>query len=374
MIREILTVAGKEIRGMLRDRRALFMAFIFPMLLFPALFSVAVNDNSAASMMTPERIRYSISGSGVLSASLAAAQRNTLQVPSNDPESSLKRGEIHVILRDESAGPSGAISIIHDNTRQSSISSAAFFQGLLEEHAAAMNPSPRRKIAVTGTSESAAGSGTLLLSILLPAAPVVFASLTPIAMAADLGAGEKERGTISGLLSMPVKRSSIVAGKYLAIAMSGTMGLISFMCGTALAFLVNPGFFGRENIRLSMDPGCAALAAGAALLLVMLFSAIELAISLLARSVREAQIIFVPVLMTAMASGYGAFFHDPKALPALLRHVPVLNLSLTVKQLCVGTADPSIILPALAWSIFYIMLFLATALFLLGGEKIILPR
>ncbi len=54
-------------------------------------------------MMTPERIRYSLSGSGVLASTLAAAQKNTLQVASNDPESSLKRGEIHVILKDESA-------------------------------------------------------------------------------------------------------------------------------------------------------------------------------------------------------------------------------------------------------------------------------
>jgi sodium transport system permease protein len=370
----MLTVAGKEIREMLRDRRAFFMAFIFPMLLFPALFSIAVNDNSAAAMMLPERIRYSISGAGVLAADLAAAQKNTLLVASTDPGSSLKKGEIHVILREESSSPSGAISIIHDNTRQSSISSAAFFQNLLEKYAASMNCPPRRKILITGIVDTATGSGTLLLSILLPLLLLVFASMTPLAMAADLGAGEKERGTLSGLLSMPVKRADIVAGKYLAIALAGTMGLISFMCGMALAFLVNPGFFGRGNIRLSMDPGYAGLAAGAALLLVMLFSAVELTISLLARSVREAQIIFVPVLMTAMASGYGALFHDPKAIPAILRHAPFLNLSLTVKQLCVGTADPAMMLPALAWSLFYIMIFLMTALFLMGREKIILPR
>jgi hypothetical protein len=185
-------------------------------------------------------------------------------------------------------------------------------------------------------------------------------------MAADLGAGEKERGTLSGLLSMPVRRSSIVAGKYLAIALTGTMGLISFMCGTALAFLVNPGFFGRENIRLSMDPGCAALAAGAALLLVMLFSAIELAISLLARSVREAQIIFVPVLMTAMASGYGAFFLI-RRLCRRFSGTLLSNLSLAVKPALRRYSGSAMIMPP--WpGVFLHNEIPDTALFLLAGK------
>ena len=89
-----------------------------------------------------------------------------------------------------------------------------------------------------------------------------------------------------------------------------------------------------------------------AVILIMIFSAVEFLISLFARSIKEAQIIFIPVLMTAIACGYGAVFFDPKNISLNLFNFPILNICLTIKQLTLDIINWFGILNSLFWSIF----------------------
>ena len=133
--------------------------------------------------------------------------------------------------------------------------------------------------------------------------------------AMDLTAGEKERGTIETILCSPVSRTHLVLGKFLMVltASLATGGLsifsmaVSFGVGKRLLLGVAHG---------AVDAALQITISGKAIVSIFLlvvplavfFSAALLAISLFAKSFKEAQSYFCPfgiviVLLTAMARG-----------------------------------------------------------------------
>jgi ABC-type Na+ efflux pump permease subunit len=69
----------------------------------------------------------------------------------------------------------------------------------------------------------------------------------------------------------------------------------------------------------------------AALTAVILIGAIELDISLVARSPREAQGLFLPLLLLVSAAGYAAVLTDAWHTPWWFGWLPLLNVAVTIK-------------------------------------------
>lgn len=159
--------------------------------------------------------------------------------------------------------------------------------------------------------------------------------------AIDMGAGEKERGTLETLLICPISRVSIVLGKFLTVLTTGLVGA-----------LITVGSFGIWGAIIGSLGGMAvvqeAMSAIAITELVLIFSlllpisavfaALLLAISIYARTFKEAQnyisplsiLIFLPLIAAMMP---GVELNSKTAL------VPIMNVALAIKELIKGTAD-----------------------------------
>jgi sodium transport system permease protein len=158
------------------------------------------------------------------------------------------------------------------------------------------------KVQDVATAREAWGN---LCSQLFPFLPVMMCLTGAFYPAVDLCAGEKERGTMETLLISPASRSEIVLGKFLTVMLASVM--------TAILNLVSMGLTG---VKLAHHVG--ALAAGAnarshpaliapptmqaacwmALLLIPLaafFSAVCVALAVLARSMKEGQYYMTPL-------------------------------------------------------------------------------
>ena len=120
---------------------------------------------------------------------------------------------------------------------------------------------------------------------------VIFAASGPIASAVDLGAGEKERGTLEPLLTTQASRMSLLWGKFLAITTMGVMTSIAFIGGLAVSMQMSPEAFGYEvnEATLALEPAAFVIIALITILLTMVFGALALAISIYARSFKEAR-------------------------------------------------------------------------------------
>jgi sodium transport system permease protein len=154
------------------------------------------------------------------------------------------------------------------------------------------------------TREEASGS---LWGRLFPFLLVMMSLTGAFYPAVDLCAGEKERGTMETLLVSPASRGEIVFGKFLTI--------IVFSMGTALLNLAGMAFTGIQLARqvgAVGGGGGSALALGAPsaeaifwmiLLLFPLsvfFSALCLALGIMARSMKEGQYYMTPLYMVVM--------------------------------------------------------------------------
>lgn len=215
-------------------------------------------------------------------------------------------------------------------------------------------------------------------SKMFPALLVIMALTGAFYPAIDLGAGEKERGTMETLLISPAKRVELVLGKFATIML--------FSTATALLNLLSMGLTGQQMSavmsdgmanRVSLDfPGLAPLAWLVILLLPLsaLFSALCLALATFARSTKEGQYYLTPLLMVVM--GLTMFCLSPAVeMTPLYSVIPVVNVALLLKGLLLNSASSGNLVvyavPVLISSIGYSMLALWWAIELYNSEDVL---
>jgi sodium transport system permease protein len=215
-------------------------------------------------------------------------------------------------------------------------------------------------------------------SKMFPALLVIMSLTGAFYPAIDLGAGEKERGTMETLLISPARRVELVLGKFATIMM--------FSCATALLNLLSMGMTGQQMASVMGDgitntmslefPGFASLMWLVILLLPLsaLFSALCLALATFARSTKEGQYYLTPLLMVVM--GLIMFCLSPAVeMTPLYSVIPVVNVALLLKGLLLNVAGSSDLamyaVPVLVSSIGYSMLALWWAIELYNSEDVL---
>lgn len=215
-------------------------------------------------------------------------------------------------------------------------------------------------------------------SKMFPALLVIMALTGAFYPAIDLGAGEKERGTMETLLISPARRVELVLGKFATIML--------FSCATALLNLLSMGMTGQQMASVmgegmtntvSLDfPGFAPLMWLVILLMPLsaLFSALCLALATFARSTKEGQYYLTPLLMVVM--GLTMFCLSPAVeMTPLYSVIPVVNVALLLKGLLLNSASSGDLamyaVPVLVSSIGYSMLALWWAIELYNSEDVL---
>ena len=202
---------------------------------------------------------------------------------------------------------------------------------------------------------------------IMPFIIIVLALLGGLMAAADMAAGEKERGTMQTLLCAPVRSFEIVAGKFLAV---WSVSLVS-----ALANIVGLGFMiWRITAQLQVQLiGFGMLVAVCGLLLTATWTiaALFLAVAALARDMKDAG-NFLSGTAIAVLLPLSATVLPGVELDAWTCCVPLLNLCLLIRTLMISQAAGPLIFLTLLSSLAYAGLALALAARVFGREQILL--
>ena len=198
-------------------------------------------------------------------------------------------------------------------------------------------------------------------SKVFPALLVIMSVTGAFYPAIDLGAGEKERGTMETLLISPATRAEIIFGKFLTVML--------FSISTALLNLTSMGFTGKHMFSAIAQGGSTPFGNIAfppfssliwvillAFPLAALFSALSLSLAMFAKSSKEGQYYLTPLLMVTM--GLTMFCMNPSIeLTPYYSVLPVVGPSLLLKSLLLegaaSTAVMTYILPVLVTSLTY---------------------
>jgi sodium transport system permease protein len=325
-----LTVFAKEFLENLRDRRTLLSALLFGPLFGPILFGAMVSrmlNQSVAESDEPLRITVSGREHAPGLVRYLESQRVELKFESlseHAARDAVRSGAAQVILivpeeyglRFRSALPAPVLLFADSADSQARKSAdrarlllAGYGSGLAQLRLQIRGVSPLLAMPVAVNDiDVATPTGRAVVVLGFVTYFVLFAVLMGgLYLAIDSTAGERERGSLEALLSLPVARGSLVGGKILATC--------SYMCAslaiTLTAFVFVFRFVALERLGMSANLGVSTALAFFAICLpfVPLGAALMTFVASFTRSYREAQtylttVLLVPTLPIAFASIY----------------------------------------------------------------------
>ena len=175
------------------------------------------------------------------------------------------------------------------------------------------------------------------LAMFIPLVVAMWTTTAAIQPSIDLTAGERERGTMEALLCTPTARSSLLFGKWLAVATVACVSVLGQMAG--LLFAINFLTGGGLDAPSISTTGVLLL-----LLSVILFAifvvAIELAVAVRAHSVREAGSILGPMVLIFIGPTLFAQFVNLQGIEVWWFVLPVFNITLAMREELMGIYDP----------------------------------
>ncbi len=365
----IRLVAAKELREALRDKRTLFVALVLPVLLYPLMMlSVGPLVSMQKRKLLEAAQHVAVTGPGA-----TALERLVLRppeegrpgaglevVPSDDPDRDLREGRIALWI-ETVAGFEAALEedrtahvIVHrDGTDDRSLAAWQKWSDALEAAEEAELARRLQRLGVSSEWRDPIDAGppvdvasperraAYIFGKMLAFVLVVLTLSGSFYPAVDAVAGEKERGTMETLLVAPCARTELVLGKFSAVLCVTLAAAVLNLTSMALTLGPFVGVTGIEGLAgLSVTP---TVVAGILLLLVplaALFSAVSLALSTLARSVKEAQHYMTPAFLVVMPLAMVVMIPNVPLTP-LLAAVPVTNAVLFFRDLLLDRADVS---------------------------------
>ncbi len=361
-----LTIAKKEMKDTLRDRRTILLLVVFPLVVFPLVGTPVFRyTQRQAERADEERVEIALIGDEYAPGlrQVVAADTQIVIVPG------VRFDDIQDLIRADSLD--GAIVVppeFQDRIDADAQATALIFfqssgafnvtEGRLRDVVEAyddeivsgrvsrldLDPDLFDAIDTQGvdlaTLQEVMGQ---TVGGLLPYVFVIFMFTAAMNVGIDLSAGEKERGTLETLLSSPATRLEIVLGKFLVITFVAITSAIASIASLSLVVRFGVGVEIPPEI---MDVIWSVLnfkvIAMLATLLVPLaafFASAVLAIAILAKSFREAQVSLMPLLMVVIVPVFLGILPGIE-LNARTALVPILNVSLATKDVISGTINP----------------------------------
>ena len=189
---------------------------------------------------------------------------------------------------------------------------------------------------------------------LIPYMLVMFIFLGAMYPAIDLGAGEKERGSLETLLSSPATKFEITMGKLMVVSLTGlASGLISVIgISFPLYFLDNIPDQIKSTVLEIISPFMIVSIVFLMIPIAIFFASMLLSISFYARSFKEAQslmgplniAVFIPLMLTL---GPGIEIDHVTAL------IPLVNVGLLTKEILAGSLEPIYFIETLSSLLFF---------------------
>jgi sodium transport system permease protein len=364
----VRTIFVKEVVDNARDRRSVLTALVTPLLgpLAMVLMFSAISD----AQIKAKAPKVPVVGreNAPVMVSWLSAQGVVVEDPPADPDEAGRRGDHDVVVVIGSGfeaalreGRPAVVELIVDESRQQSAATVGRVSGLLQAYGGeigalrflirGIDPQLGRAISIekhdVGTAESRAA---MLLGI-MPLFLVMACFMGGTYVAIDVTAGERERGSIEALLLNPVPSWGMVLGKLGAVVVFGVIGIIVGIIGFVVAVKGIP--FEKVGLTLTLSIPTAAGVLLLLLPLVLLGSALQVAVGVVSRSFKTAQaaISFVMLLPTLPGAALSIFPQQPTvglmAIPTVGHNILMTRLirgeAIEVWQVAIATASVAVV-------------------------------
>ena len=179
-----------------------------------------------------------------------------------------------------------------------------------------------------------------LIGGMLPYFLVFVCLMAAMYPAIDLGAGEKEGGTLETLLLAPMARSELVMGKFMVLFTIGLAAALLMVTSLGIALRLFAGRLDADLAAVVVSIGAGDLALVALMLVptAAIFASLLLAMSIYAKSYKEAAGMMQPMVMLTVMPLVLAMVPGVE-LNWVWASVPLTNIALAMKEIVKGTMD-----------------------------------
>ncbi len=369
-------VFKKELKELLRDRKTLIFVVALPVAVFPLLFAVMAFISSQAALEAEQEVHtYAIINGNyaqeftdkvfyhksfalykgdeifntvedLTEAVKAGTIDMGIYLPSDAKQTldNAKQSEWQVVYNDAKA-----INFLFDRVKELAkeygdklrTTKLLSFGVSEQQQAAIIEPIKVVKVDTADKRENLGEKiGGFIPYLLIPL--VLMGATYP---AIDLGAGEKERGTLETLLLTPITRTQLVLGKFVTLLASSiattTITVLSMgvWISIAIAFVDLAVVKNAFSSLTVLDLG---LIFVLLLPIAAIFSSLALAISIYARTFKEAQNYMAPLSMGVIFPIMVALMPNVE-LTSKTAFIPVTNVALAIKEIIKGTVDYTLV-------------------------------
>ncbi|EEH99368.1 ABC transporter permease [Clostridium tertium] len=387
-----LTVLKKELLDIVRDKKTLVFTLILPILIYPIMFKFMSSAMEKTQSDVQKEINIYIDGNKNSSMAKAITSLDNIKLPEiESPTESLKNGDIQLIVKipenfDEniSQGKNDTIELLIDEESNKSMIASSMVNEIYESYkksiveqrladkgidSSILTPfEVSVKSGINADNEDINGGAAMLLTM-IPTLIVILMVSSTVGMAADLGAGEKERFTFEPLLSTSAKRASLLWGKIGALC---TVSFIALMANlTAMVISMQKFMIVGEEVNFKLTPATilGMLIIGALVLITL--SALQISVSIYARSTKEANSYLAAITMPTMILAFLPYMMDAKGINPAFFNIPITNAICLMKEFTVGIFDIKHIAIVVGWHIVYIIASIIFAKFMFSKEEVI---
>ena len=354
----ICVVWRKEVLENLRDRRVVFSSLFFGVLMAPLIFAVSTTLLSQRTVREQEQLlKLPIAGSAQAPNLLRFLRENGVEIKpvvydADSAAAAVRSGKQEFVLMIPEdyaaklqAGEPAPLDLVVDTSNNRVAGSTERARRLLEAYGRQL---ASLRLMVRGVSPTVvapvdvrtldvatpAGRSLLLLGMM-----TYFCLMSMLVggfyLAVDTTAGERERGSLEPLLSLPVDRSQLILGKILATATFMTISLLLTLAAFAVALRFVP--FEVLGMAANFGPSVVFAIFGVMVAFVPVGAGLMTVVASFTRSNREAQTWLSLVLMIPIAPVMYAVFTGTKPSAALMI-IPSMSQHLLTTALMRG--DP----------------------------------
>ena len=346
----------KEMIDILRDKKTIFMMIILPLLLYPILM-VGASSIMSMSINKMEQTTVNIAFNNNPSDNLInilnktneydEAKVNIIKV--DDYKEALDNETLDAYVEINENNDIQSYKIYTNSSKNNSYTAEKRIKEALEkykEEIVEMNLAQEGLDAqktlepITcetldiAKNEEIAGN---ILGQILPFILIIGVLLGSIYPAIDVMAGEKERGTLETLFTLPISNLELVMGKYMAVSfcavVTAFLNIISILISigfmTLTAGIANEMGIPKFDFTQMIFPGIITMICIG--LFAMVVSAISMCVCSLAKSFKDAQNYITPVMLIIMIPSYVSMIPNIE-LDGFTSTIPVVNISLLIKS------------------------------------------
>ena len=358
--KRIVIVAKKEIIEFIRDWRTIVALVLIPLLLFPLLFIAfpIVMQNEAAELdeksvdilvQSNDIEEYLIdeleNQSAVIFLEPMPMNLTTLSDSGNSTEP-LRNLEYDSILRIELRNDTWYYAILHLSTsEQSNEARTRILEVLIQweeditseriqsaglDVESTLNPL-RWDGSISDADVATKGEQAgMLLSLFIPFVLAIWTASAAVQPAIDMTVGERERGTLESLLSLPLSRTELLLGKWLAVVSITGVGVALQISG----LLFGIAYLASDFIDVpSLSVTAVLLLAIAVGFYGTMIVALYLALAMRSKSVKEAGSVLTPITLAMIMPILLTQFINLDDVELFWFGVPFVNVLLGLREL-----------------------------------------